>query len=285
MQYATSRCINCNSNQFLFLYKKNNFNILKCNRCRLVFTDIPAGYDIKKLYGEGYFNGKQPDGYTNYKGSENVLRKEFCKNVAVLRKLTNYRENLRLLEVGSAFGYFLDEARQYFDCNGIEISEEAVKYAGERGHNIYCGEINEELLKRIGSFDIVAMFDVIEHLPNPIETLSLLDKYLESGGLFLVVTGDIDSVPAKIMKRRWRLMTPPQHTCFFSKGTLTRVFRELNYDIIKKDRPWKFVPLGLVFYQLGSWLGVRITWLEKLNKQGVYLNLFDTVRIAAQKRI
>ena len=131
--------------------------------------------------------------------------------------------------------------------------------------------------------DIIAMLDVIEHLPNPAETVSLLDKFLNSGGLFLVVTGDIDSVPARVMKKKWRLMTPPQHTYFFSKKTLTGLFRKFNYEIVKMDRPWKFVPLGLAFYQLGCRLGTRIKWLEKLSNVGVYLNLFDTVRIVAKK--
>ncbi len=252
----------------------------------MVFTGIPSGYDLKKIYTEGYFCGKQTDGYAGYRESEKVLRKEFEKSVRMIRKWTGYRQDmkLKLLEVGSAYGYFLDEAEKYFECYGVEVCMEAVEYAIQRGHRVFCGEVNEEFLKKTGPVDIVVMLDVIEHLPNPIESLSLLDKYLNPGGLFLIVTGDIDSIPAKVMKKRWRLMTPPQHTCFFSKRILVDLFREYKYEIIRTDRPWKFVPLGLVFYQIERRLGFGIKWFEKISHTGIYLNLFDTIRIAARKK-
>lgn len=278
-----SQCINCNSARSSFLYRKNNFDIFKCDDCGLVFTRIPPGYDLSKIYAEGYFTGKQADGYAHYKESEKVLRREFRKSAALLWKLTGYRENLKLLEVGSAYGYFLDEARDYFDCRGIEISGEAVKYSVGRGRRVFCGQVTAELLKKIGNVDIIAMFDVIEHLPNPVETISLLDKYLNDGGLLMVVTGDIDSLLAKVMKKRWRLMTPPQHTFFFSQATLESLLQKFNYKIILKERPWKFVPFGLISYQLGNWVGMRSKWLEHLGNIGVKINLFDTLRIVAKK--
>lgn len=278
-----TRCINCNFTQFSFLYEKNDFNILKCDECGLVFTDIPPGYDLRKIYSEEYFTGKQADGYVHYKESEKVLRREFRNDVTLLRRITGYRENLKLLEVGSAYGYFLDEAGDYFECRGIEISGEAAKYSRDRGHHVFCGEVTGDILKKIGNVDIIAMFDVIEHLPNPVETISLLDKYLNEGGFIIIVTGDIDSFLAKMMKKKWRLMMPPQHTFFFSKTTLESVMHKFNYEIILKERPWKFVPFGLMSYQLGNWVGIRLKWLEKLNSIGVNINLCDTLRIVAKK--
>jgi 2-polyprenyl-3-methyl-5-hydroxy-6-metoxy-1,4-benzoquinol methylase len=265
------------------LYRKNSFDIFKCDSCGLVFTRIPPGYDLSKIYTEDYFTGNQTDGYAHYKESEKVLRREFRKSAALLWRLTGQRENLKLLEVGSAYGYFLDEAKDYFDCRGIEISREAVKFSVARGRNVLCGQVTDELLKEIGNVDIIAMFDVIEHLPNPVEVLSFLDKYLNAGGLLMVVTGDIDSLLAKVMQNRWRLMTPPQHTFFFSQTTLENVLQKFNYKVILKERPWKFVPLGLIAYQLGNWVGMRSKWLEQLGNIGVSINLFDTLRIVAEK--
>ena len=256
---------------------------MKCTTCGLVFTDIPAGYDLSKIYDEGYFTGQQSDGYANYEESEPVLHREFHRLVAILRKLTNYQANLKLLEVGSAFGYFLDEACKYFKCSAFEVSELAAQYAQARGHHVFHGSTSEELLEQIGKVDIIVMLDVIEHLPNPVETMILLDKFLNDGGIFLLVTGDIDSFLARVMKKRWRLMTPPQHAYFFSKKTLIDLFRRFDYEIGHIDRPWKFVSLGLAFYQFLRHLGVHVKPIDQLNKVGIYLNLFDTVRIIAKK--
>jgi SAM-dependent methyltransferase len=276
------RCHICGGQTFAQLFTKSGFDIMKCEACRIVFTNIPPGFDLLRIYDESYFQGGQTDGYGNYAGTEAVLRREFRKSVALLRSLTGQQPGLKLLELGSAYGFFLDEASRHFDCLGVEVSTAAAGHARRRGHTVINDVLTEQLLPQVGKVHVVAMFDVVEHLPDPVATLELIDRCLEPGGLVLLTTGDIESLSARVFGKRWRLMTPPQHTFFFSRHTLRSIFERMRYKLEVVKRPWKVVPLSLAFYQLGSRLGFRVRALEKLNVF-VPVNLGDTVLVAARK--
>jgi SAM-dependent methyltransferase len=279
---AAASCKLCGAESFNRWFTKNGFDIVQCSNCHIVFTDIPRGFDLLSIYDESYFQGGQADGYGDYVGTEAVLRREFNHSVTVLRDLTGHRSGLKLLELGSAYGFFLDEAAKYFDCTGVEVSRPAAAYARGRGHRVINDILTEELLPEIGSVDVVTMFDVVEHLPDPVATFRLIDRCLNRDGLIMLTTGDVDSFSARLFGRRWRLMTPPQHTFFFSRHTLGAMFERMNYKLEVVKRPWKVVPLSLAAYQLGSRLGVRLRALEKLNVF-VPVNLGDTVMMVARK--
>jgi len=280
---ADLTCNICSSHSFRQLFTKRGFEILKCAGCNIVFTNIPRELDLLSIYDESYFQGGQSDGYGDYLGTEAVLRREFKSSLQQIRQLTNFQSGLRLLELGSAYGFFLDEAAKYFECTGIEVSKPAAEYSRQRGHRVLNEPLSEATLPAIGKVDVVSMFDVVEHLPDPVATFKLLDRCLNTGGVIMLTTGDIESINARLFGKHWRLMTPPQHTYFFSRQTLRSIFERMNYKIEVVKRPWKVVPLSLAFYQLGSRLGFRLRPLEKLNVF-VPVNLGDTVLIAARKQ-
>ena len=139
------------------------------------------------------------------------------------------------------------------------------------------------MASEIGGVDIVALFDVVEHLPDPVATFRLIDRCLNENGVVVLTTGDIESLYARASGRSWRLMTPPQHTFFFSPRTLGTIFERMNYKVEVVKRPWKLIPLSLAFYQLGSRLGFRFKPLEKLNVV-VPVNLGDAFLMVARKQ-
>jgi hypothetical protein len=127
------------------------------------------------------------------------------------------------------------------------------------------------------------MLDVLEHLRHPERTLAAARLILRKGGILMVSTGDWESLPARAMGVRWRLMTPPQHLFFFSQRTLRMLLERQGFRLVHTRRPWKLVPVGLVFYQ--ALRGGRLQHFvpKWLNKLSVPLNLFDTVRVIARK--
>ena len=71
------------------------------------------------------FSGGHPDGYADYRGAEPILRREFARTVKFIRK---YRPAGRLLDIGCAYGFFLEEARPFYEVAGIEIAEHAAEF-------------------------------------------------------------------------------------------------------------------------------------------------------------
>src|SRR5262249_6780031 len=133
-----------------------------------------------------------------------------------------------------------------------------------------------------GPFDVAVMLDCIEHLSDPAAMVADVGRMLTPGGLLLITTGDWGSWLARALGPRPRLMTPPQHLFYFSRATLPALLERLGFTVVRCDRPWKFVPLGLAAYQVGSRLGVRLRALESI-PLGLPVNLFDTIRVLARK--
>lgn len=273
MQLACPAC--ARETVHLKLYSKNSCDILQCSACGLGRASC-EGFDLHNYYTEGYFSGAHPDGYADYPGSERVLRREFARTVQFIRGL---RDGGRLLEIGCAFGFFLEEARCFYDVAGIEIADAAVAFCRSRGLAVINGVAEESTLRQLGMFDVIVLLDVIEHLPDPRSSLALCRQYLNPGGIIVISTGDFASVYARLAGRNWRLMTPPQHLWFFTPESMRRLSHSLGLQLQACDHPWKVVPLALVKFQLGRLLGVSGTASPGFGSHiGVPVNLFDAMR-------
>jgi 2-polyprenyl-3-methyl-5-hydroxy-6-metoxy-1,4-benzoquinol methylase len=260
---------------------KWNYPIVRCQRCGLGSTEVRPEFDPAEIYSKDYFDGHRIDGYADYAGSELVLRKEFR---SALRKLKSVgRHSGRLLELGCAFGFFLEEARANYEVFGVEVCEEAVLSCRSRGLAVARGLVSEGLLAGQRPFDVVVMLDVIEHLPDPEEVLQFIYRHLNPGGHVLITTGDWDSGLSRTMKSHWRLMTPPQHLFFFSKRTLSMLLTRAGFRVVKISHPWKLVPFNLILFQIARLVGLTPRVWSVLNDVAVPINLGDAVQVIAIK--
>ena len=224
--------------------------------------------------------GGHADGYADYRGAEPVLRREFANTVDFIRK---YRASGRLLDVGCAYGFFLQEARPYFDVAGIEIAEEAATFCRKQSLRVLTGMADEYNLAQLGMMDVITLLDVLEHLPSPHETLALCTRYLSPGGVILITTGDFASHSARVAGARWRLMTPPQHLWYFTLESVERMSHALGLRVEWYDHPWKIVPISLVAFQIRRMLGMRTAGTSTTSGVGLPVNLFDAMRIVLRK--
>jgi ubiquinone/menaquinone biosynthesis C-methylase UbiE len=91
-------------------------------------------------------------------------------------------------------------------------------------------------------FDVVSMFDVFEHLPEPRETLSEIQRIMKPGGILAINFPAIDSYFAKIMGSHWCLLLE-DHLNYFSKKTLTKMLDKYGFKVLFFKRHWQDLTL------------------------------------------
>jgi SAM-dependent methyltransferase len=265
----------------LRLWSKNGCQILKCGDCGLG-SAVAHSFDPLSYYTESYFDGTRTDGYADYVESEPVIRNEFRRIVSNLRR---HIPAGKLFEIGAAYGFFLTEAKPYYEVHGIEIAEEAAAFARLGDLDVQSGPVTKDAFEIIGPVDVIVMLDVIEHLEKPDLVLQLCSEYLKPGGVLLVTTGDFGSLFAQISGKSWRLMTPPQHLWYFTKHSVSQMARRFGLLTEQLEHPWKQVPLSLIIFQLGRMAGIKLPLhrLSLLSRVGLPINLFDALRVTFRK--
>jgi len=171
-------CKICKKNQALLFCQKNGFFYYLCTECNTLFLDfIPTSMDIDNYYKK-IFNYQA--GLLNKKRT--VLQAK--KVVNILKKYNYYGKNL--LDIGSGCGYFLDVASEFgFNVTGIEPSKQLFDVALRRNRKIklFNETLQSYLSKNNQKYDFITLIHVIEHLPNPIDSLNKITKCLSKNGV------------------------------------------------------------------------------------------------------
>jgi len=154
-----------------------------------------------------------------YLAEEATRRRSLRRALALLERRSGTRRG-RLLDVGCSAGLFAELARASgWDVLGIEPSQWLAARARERlGGNVLCARFEEAALDP-GSFDVVCLWDVLEHVLDPQAFLAKAAAVLRPGGLLALNVPNIQSWIARALGRRWPLLLP-EHLFFFSPASL-----------------------------------------------------------------
>jgi len=155
----------------------------------------------------------------------------------------------RLLDVGCGTGIYLDAFRRLgWDVCGVEISAEAAERARTHlGLNIITGELEDARLPD-EHFDIITLIHVVEHLPDPVRTLTEVCRILKKGGLALLALPNVRSLTRYLFGSYWFPLDVPRHLQSFSPRTLRRLVAR-----VKGLRPVKVNHLPVAIGLTGSW--------------------------------
>ncbi|HYC22259.1 MAG TPA: class I SAM-dependent methyltransferase [Candidatus Bathyarchaeia archaeon] len=198
-------------------FRKRGFIVASCASCASRFVPDPVA-DLPS-YDEGYFAGQNDGGgYPAYLLDRELIVENFARRIRWVKPLGR---GTRLLDVGAAYGFLLVAARGLgYEVLGVEPAQGCADFARrELGVEILSGTLEEADLAE-ASFDVVTMFDVIEHLVDPAATLRRVHALLRPGGLFVVETGDVGALLARVCGRRWYYYDPPQHVTYFNQKSL-----------------------------------------------------------------
>ena len=277
-------CIICNGAQKTAMYA----GISKCIRCGHIFFDTRLNNDeLDGLYSKAYFCGNE---YADYLADQKTLVKNFELRFRTLRNFIHPNRHRYLLEIGCAYGFFLMVVKKYFrEVHGIDISEDGTRYARDE---LKLNVVKGEFLKHdFGSqkFDVVCMWDTIEHLQDPHLYIEKISRHLETGALIAITTGDIGSLNARLRKEKWRLIHPPTHIHYFSKKTLTLMLDTYGFDVVYNRWCGFYRSMDLAVHRTIALNNVWPWLLNFLRKMGItginfYLNLYDIMFVVARKR-
>jgi len=226
---ASKSCFICNKNNFNPYMKDiiGSGNVLytinKCQKCGVGLVDIDVNNIDYSEYGDHLENNKQQ------------YFEDRLKKVSIFKKIlffyikTKFSLNAKVLDFGSGAGFFIKsiENAGFANSYAVEISDKLKNIAINKlkVSNQYCNinEINEK-------FDVIAMLDVIEHLPIDIIKATMEDivDHMKKGGVLLGTTPNFRSLNIKLFKDKDPVIAPPSHVIYFTKENLDSYMRSLG---------------------------------------------------------
>lgn len=219
---AYRACVVCGHAHARLQFPKDGYSMVACQACGALYVgEDPAAIDFDALYGQAYYTGGSDAVFADYVGQEAARRAHARRKLAVLRHLPpRIPRHGRLLDVGCAAGFFLAEARAHYEVQGVELSTWSSAYARDRLNlPVFTGTLQDAQLPA-DHFDVVTLWDVIEHVPEPVPVLAAAARVLKPGGRLVLSTGDWGSAYAQARGADWHLMTPPWHLTMFSRASL-----------------------------------------------------------------
>lgn len=230
-------------------YRHGAHAVVRCADCGLYYLTPRLTEATMRGHYEAadYFEGGAC-GYDSYARQEASLRLTFRKVARALDRAG--LSGGSLLEVGTGYGFFLDEAKDRFARReGTELSPPAAARAARVADALWHGGI--EAVPAGRCYDLVVSFHVIEHVYRPAAFLAALLSHVRPGGHLVLATPDMGGAWRHLLGRRWPSFKWPEHVAFFDRATLGRLMRDAGLrDLRTVAYPHAF-PLGDLAAKLG----------------------------------
>ena len=231
--------------------------IVTCNRCGHVYANprwSPAELNAAYAAVEDNMYVRERDGRMI----------TFARHLRHLERHIGAGRGRDLLDVGAYIGVFVEVARDAgWQAVGVEPSTWAAAEARRLGLDVYTG--TQEAPELAGRrFDVVTMWDVIEHVDDPRGELVQAFELLRPGGVLAVHTMDIDSLTARLLGRRWPWLMA-MHVHYFSRRTLLQMLEAVGYQVLWSGVQGRYLRLGYVANRVAAWS----PWLGRLVEPAV----------------
>jgi 2-polyprenyl-3-methyl-5-hydroxy-6-metoxy-1,4-benzoquinol methylase len=259
-------CPNCAATRFTQLFtttdrelqRDEDFHVAKCTTCGLVFQHPRVPEEFISEYYADKLNYYNPDTTSQSKTQRISLalrtqtlvnhfeythlgKRSWSRKLVTLPMVGALKANLfptwktdgTLLEIGCAHGHKLRTLEQLgWNVRGIEMDKHAGMKAKERGLRVNIGRIEDQQFKP-GTFDVIIMNMVLEHLYNPFETLAMVSSWLRPGGQLIITIPDIEGVEYKLFGAYSFGLQLPRHIIFPSTDILRKWLTKLGFTTIR----------------------------------------------------
>lgn len=219
--------------------------LVRCKKCGLQYLNPRIR---QELILEGYSGGTDETFISQLEGRERT----FEKSLNLIEGLVPGKG--KILDIGTAGGSFLGVAKRHgWDVNGCEPS----KWLAEWGSNYYGIKVHPgtvfDMKLNDAMFDVVTLWDVLEHTPDPSAVLNECRRILKPGGLLIVNYPDIGSSIAGLMGRKWVFLLSV-HIYYFTKGTIRQMLKKTGFEVVKEKKHWQILELGYIFFRMKAYI-------------------------------
>ena len=258
--FSEVRCDFCNSDNTepvqllhdIWLHKPGEFHLVRCKDCGLEYLNPRPGWELlQQHYSNDYYSFMGAIKKRTFRITEVIQNHGLRRRAKFILKK---KKAGKLLDVGCATGSFLYEMQKNpgWQVSGVELVEIAAQAARERyGIDVFTGSLFDAGFAD-NSWDVVTLFDVLEHTSNPSLHLKEVIRILKPGGWFIIKVPHPVSYQARLFGPAWVGYEAPHHLFGFPPSTLTNKLREMGFVKVEINH------LGSDYFawwmSLGGWL-------------------------------
>jgi SAM-dependent methyltransferase len=249
----SARSLTWNGHTGQVITKVKEFDIIACGPCGFRHVvPLPDPAELDGVYREEYYTLEKPNFIAYAQEDQEWAELAQTDRLAIFERLLP-RERRRLLDIGCGPGWFLKTAKERgWQVRGIEPSRQAAAHARSLGIEMVEGFFSARSAPALGNFDTVHLNNVLEHVPNPIEVLTLARDVLSPGGLLCVnVPNDFTpfqrSAAAALSLSEW-WVAPPHHLNYFDFDSLAALYQRLGFTSLERTTSFpmeQFLMMGL----------------------------------------
>lgn len=268
---VSSNCRICCSSRLIPHVTIDSEDLDRCGDCGFVQVRCePSEATLREIYSAAYF------AHSKYRDPR-ALALENLRRLALLDRALP--PGAEVLDAGCASGEFVTVAKGRYAIYGIDLSEYAIAQARtanpEIAERLVAGRL-EDTSYAGRRFDAICLWDVIEHLWEPVPVVADLVARLKPGGYLFISTPAIDTPVARIAGRYWAFMTPPEHLGFFTRRSFETLFSQsAPARIVRFLRRGKWANIAFIGYKIERiapgwfplWLLAPLRWplIRRLN--------------------
>jgi 2-polyprenyl-3-methyl-5-hydroxy-6-metoxy-1,4-benzoquinol methylase len=225
--YELSKCPTCDQAASHPLFIKNNGRYCHCPSCDHIYLSNPLKQESLIEFYAGY-----PTSSLDWHRNES----EFYKRIynTGLDLIGGLDSASDVLDIGCSSGYFLKIASERgYDIHGLEPNKLEASYAVEQGLNIVGRTIDD--LPDNSKFSLITLWDVLEHIHDPILYLKRLKSHLSLSGLVFVQVPTSDSLAARVLREVCNMFDGIEHLTLFSARSLDIAFEKAGYALVNRQ--------------------------------------------------
>jgi 2-polyprenyl-3-methyl-5-hydroxy-6-metoxy-1,4-benzoquinol methylase len=280
-----SPCPICNSkSESAFVAKGYTFSRCSSSSCSHLYVDpMPTLEELDNYYSKNTAGVENSDSWTmveDYERNPSLICKFYEKSrIRFLRRRAHLDFASSVLDVGCSTGMFLRVLKDlgFVNLMGVDVSKQQIAHCNEVNEIEAYRQIEDIPTNRI--FDLVTLYKVLEHVPNPVEVLSQSAQRLSSHGRLVVDVPNYRSLYRVVSGKKWLWLIPPVHLQYFSPKSIEKlaseVGLEVDYASTKSTSTYIYIVTHHIFEALGKQLPT--TSLSTSRIKTLFINLIEGI--------